>query len=352
MHQSCARPRLRGTLAIFEFVILVVCSLITDLGAAQDRLACTRDTPYTQADVEAFIANAGIPDSFTRLQIERCGVSFILDVDAAQRLRSLGASDELVALISPPADPQRGARWTPPIDGQEMVWVSAGLYFLGSPEREEGREADETQHGVQMDRGFWLDVQEVTNEAYQRFILANPRWQKNQIATDVHDGNYLKDWNGNDFPTGQATAPVVNVSWAAAGAYGVWAGKRLPTEAEWEYAARAGTSSTYWWGDSFDPNRVSSDASDSPAPVERRSPWGLVDMIGGVWEWTSTLYSPTLFPYPYRADDGREDLGVIDGRRVVRGGYWGSAPRFLRVANRSAEPQVTTGSTLGFRSAR
>ena len=350
MPQNFTRQRLGGTLTIFGFLTLVLFPLTTGLRATQDRTRCPRGAPYTQTEVEALVENPAIPDSFTRLQLERCGASFILDVDAAQRLRALGASDDLVALLTPPVDPEAGMRWKPPIDDQEMVWVSAGLYFLGSPETEEGREADETQHGVQMDRGFWLDVQEVTNEAYHRFILANPEWQKDQIATDLHDGHYLQDWSGNDFPSGRATAPVVNVSWAAARAYTAWAGKRLPTEAEWEYAARAGTSSTYWWGDSFDPNRVASDASGSRATAGRRSPWGLVDMIGGVWEWTSTLYSP--FPYPYRADDGREDLDVADGTRVVRGGYWGSAPRFLRVANRSAEPQVTTGSTLGFRSAR
>ena len=140
-------------------------------------------------------------------------------------------------------------------------------------------------------------------QAYRAFILANPQWQKDRIDPQYHNGKYLFDWNGNEYRRGLDNYPVFFVSWYAARAFAEWAGKRLPTEAEWEYACRAGSTTTYWWGDAFDAERANGNERGALPPQERhRNPWGLYEMSGNLWEWTSSASAP----YPYRSDDGRE----------------------------------------------
>ena len=327
----------------------VLATPVVVLLASQEPAACLRESPFSLTEVEELVKNPGIPDNFTRLQVESCGVDFILDVESAGRLRALGAGETLVAMLIPPENPAPGTTWTPPIDRREMLWIPPGTFLMGSPTAEPGRDSDEAQHSVELERGLWLDVGEVTNESYRRFIVAMPEWQKETIDARYHDGNYLKDWDGIDFPDGTGNDPVVYVSWYAARAYAAWAGKRLPTEAEWEHAARAGTTSYYWWREEFDATRVQAARSASDLDPARQSPWGLFDMIGGAWEWTSTLYS--TYPYPYQQSDGRENPDTA-GARVVRGGYWMSSPSFLRAANRHFENPELTRDILGIRCAR
>ena len=117
-----------------------------------------------------------------------------------------------------------------------MVLIPAGQFQMGS-EDEDANDDEQPVHTVHLD-AFYMDEHEVTNLEYQEFLLENPRWEKSRIIKWLHDGDYLKHWRGNNYPSGKANHPVVNVSWYAALAYAEWAGKRLPTEAEWEYAAR------------------------------------------------------------------------------------------------------------------
>jgi formylglycine-generating enzyme required for sulfatase activity len=250
---------------------------------------------------------------------------------------------------SPPANPSPGDTWVSPKDEREMVWIPPGQLLMGSPPSETNRGADEGQHSVQISQGFWMDTLEVSNAAYQRFVRSNNRWQKGRVAESLANRYYLRDWNGNDFPAGKGDHPVTWVSWHAARAYADWAGKRLPTEAEWEYACRSGRNSAFWWGDSFDASKANSSgdtqAVGNPA---RRNPWGLTDMSGNVWEWCHSRYQP----YPYNPGDGR-DKGVKEGEAapvVVRGGGFNSSdPRSLRSANRlSINPTICYGS-YGFR---
>jgi formylglycine-generating enzyme len=312
--------------------------------AAQD--AGCQEPALAQSDVEDYLPY--LQSEGTLRKVVNCGVTFILDEQGELRLRALGATDALIAALAPPKNPTPGASWTPRTDGRPMVWVPPGDFSMGSPTAEAGRAATETQHAVHVARGLWLDATEVTKEAYKRFVLARPEWQKGRIDRTKHDGGYLKDWDGNNFPPGEGALPVVFVSWPAAAAYASWAGKRLPTEAEWEYATRAGSKSAYWWGDSFDPTHANSGASLWPvSQAASRNPWGLYDMLGNVWEWTSSAFQP----YPYRADDGREDP-QLSGDRVLRGGASGYGERFLRSANRNSAARETTNDRLGFRCAR
>lgn len=324
---------------------------------------CPLGRPLSEQDV-LYLLGQGVTNARTQQLIKACGLSFILSPEGEQKLRELGASDALIAALGPPRDAARGERWRAPVDDREMVWIPAGSFQMGSPESEKGRNRGEMSHVVRIERGFWLDVDEVTNEAYRRFVLANPQWQRDKIPKTYHDGNYLQDWNGNEHPPGKSDYPVVNVSWYAARAFATWAGKRLPTEAEWEHACRAGTTTAFWWGDAFDPSRANN--SPEPLPVgtkaraarslavllvgaaqERLNPWGVADMLGNVWEWTSSVEAV----YPYRADDGREDPEA-SGERVIRGGAAPNGPLFLRSANRNSDVRERAGDRVGFRCAR
>jgi serine/threonine protein kinase len=242
-----------------------------------------------------------------------------------------------------------GTIWRSPIDGREMVWVPPGSLWMGSwAALLKSAELEVTPHSVRIERGFWLDTTEVTYEAFRRFVLVNAEWQKNRIDGKYHDGHYLEDWNGNEYRNGLDNYPVIFVSWYAAQAYARWAGKRLPTEAEWEYACRAGTTTVFWWGDNFDPGRANVNNQGSiPAAEPHKNPWGLYDMTGNLWEMTSSLSKP----YPYRSDDGREDPGAT-GVRALRGGGWESPEEALRSGYRGMIAATTCGNWQGFRCAR
>jgi formylglycine-generating enzyme required for sulfatase activity len=318
--------------------------LITALvGAQQPADDCV---PLNDQDVKEYL---GISAVLARQRITGCGVTFITDREMERQLRQAGASDQIIALLNPlPTNPATGDKWTPPIDKREMVWLAQGDAQLGSPATEADRDDDEESHTVRLASGLWLDATEVTNRAFRQFLIAKPQWQKGRLDKSMSDGGYLRDWKGNEFPPGEGDRPVVNVSWYAAAAYAAWAGKRLPTEAEWEYAARAGTSTMYWWGDTFDPKHAQANATvhNVGAPLTRNQ-WGLADMSGNVWEWTSSLFQA----YPYRPNDGREDSNAA-GPRSVRGGSAVNGARFLRAAKRHKLDPKMTNDMVGFRCAR
>jgi len=233
---------------------------------------------------------------------------------------------------------------SPAPDG--MVWIPPGSFWMGSWEMY-FRMGDTMPHRVRIERGFWMDATEVTYEAYRRFVLANPQWQKDRIDPQYHNGKYLLDWDGNEYRRGLDNYPVFFVSWYAARAFAEWAGKRLPTEAEWEYACRAGTTTSFWWGNEFDPERANGNGRGALPPQQRhRNPWGLYEMSGNLWEWTSSA----MAPYPYRSDDGREGT-LLGSGRVLRGGGWGTSSVQQSTYRGSADRDLCNDAT-GFRCAR
>ena len=200
-----------------------------------------------------------------------------------------------------------------------MVLCPAGAFKMGSEECADERPV----HAVDVP-AFYMAKYQVTNRQWKQFVDANDEWSKDRIKQEHHDGDYLDDWDGGALPSDRVDQPVTYVSWFAAKAFAGWAGGRLPTEAEWEKACRGGTRTEYCFGDYKHGGRLddyawydaNSDGETHPVGQKKSNDWGLYDMHGNVWEWCSSKKQS----YPYRADDGREDLSDTGSSRVLRGG--------------------------------
>jgi formylglycine-generating enzyme required for sulfatase activity len=248
-------------------------------------------------------------------------------------------------------------------DGMRMRLIPAGEFQMGS---NDGENDEKPVHTVYLD-AYYIDETEVTNAQFKKFLQANPEWQKDRIDRKYHDGNYLKDWNGIDYPDGKADHPVIWVSWYAAAAYAQWAGARLPTEAEWEKAARGGlVGKKYPWGDNIthdDANYSGTggkDKWDSASPVGSFAPNGysLFDMAGNLWEWCADEYDSSYYSKsPKNNPKGpgvvitfkNNDFINVTTRRVLRGGSWIFNPDFLRCAYRSRDVSIYSSGSVGFR---
>ncbi len=292
-------------------------------------------------------------------------------------------------------------------DTGNMVWIPGGSFLMGDDEFEDARPV----HRVSL-RGFWMDRHEVTNEEFARFVeatgyitvaerplhpadfpgvpaeelvpgsavftpppgevpLDNPLqwWQYVAGASWKHPEGKKSDLNG------RGNYPVVHVCHEDAQAYARWAGKRLPTEAEWEYAARGGRESRkYYWGDELKPGgkwvanifqgrfphqNLQEDGYLSRAPVMSfpPNPYGLYDMEGNVWEWCSDLYRPDY----YRSSPSENPTGPSDSfdpyepgvvKYVPRGGSFLCSDQYCiryRAGSRGNGEPGSGGSNLGFR---
>jgi len=231
--------------------------------------------------------------------------------------------------------PNLGDRERRGTDTAEMVYIPAGSFTMGDTHGDGNR--DETPVHQVFVNAFWLDRTEVTNAQFARFVQAGATVQG--------------DWRPA-FESGKDQHPAFNVTWNDAVAYCRWADKRLPTEAEWEYAARGTDGRRYPWGAYWDAAKVNGGyPARASTPVGSysggASPFGVQDLAGNVWEWTSTLYKS----YPYSATDGREDA-TASGPRVFRGGSWENDAFYLRSASRLRVDPADRFNYLGFRCAQ
>ncbi len=261
-----------------------------------------------------------------------------------------------VPIVTPP-DP-------PPPEG--MVLIPAGEFQMGSNDAESGTD-EQPVHTVYVD-AFYMDTHEVTNLDFKRFVLANPR-QKSRIPDNLHNGNYLYHWDdSNNYPAGKANHPVSHVSWYAAVGYAKWAGKRLPTEAEWEKAARGGKSGLkYPWGNTISSTQANygrNVGGTTAVGAYAANGYGLYDMAGNVWEWCLDAYNKDYyFSSPSRnplsdvntlsnVDLILDNYTQIKSSRVLRGGSWDTTAQFVRVASRYYGTPTLTYDNYGFRCAR
>ncbi|HEX3431062.1 MAG TPA: formylglycine-generating enzyme family protein [Rhizomicrobium sp.] len=253
----------------------------------------------------------------------------------------------------PHSDGANAAIWDAP-DAPEMMVIPAGTFVMGSPPDERGRKAAEgPQHRVRIGRSF----------AISRDLITFDEW--NACAAEGGCQNYFP----RDERWGRGTRPVINVSWNDAHDYIAWLNAktgrhyRLPTEAEWEYAARAGTTTPYYTGYTLSTAQANYDGADYPrdgspgvyrqmtTPVGTFSPngFGLTDMGGNVWEWTEDCWNADYRGAP---SDGSAWLRGDCNRRVVRAGAFNNTPAFARSAFRFWEVGQLRSAFIGFRVAR
>jgi formylglycine-generating enzyme required for sulfatase activity len=244
-----------------------------------------------------------------------------------------------------------------PVDGMVLVYVPEGTFLMGSAWPDPNANEDEApQHEVYLD-SFWIDRTEVTNAMYADFLNARGG---NRVGGDITwldaDAAEVRIHPRGDrweADVGYEDHPVVYVTWYGARAYCDWAGRRLPTEAEWEKAARGTEGQLYPWGNE-PPNCSLAQywgCSGETVPVgskpDGESPYGAWDMAGNVWEWVSSLKGN----YPYEGGDGREDP-YSEGPRVLRGSSLRDHPGNIRAAVRARSDPGDTNYHMGFRCSR
>ncbi len=237
-----------------------------------------------------------------------------------------------------------------------MVLIPAGEFQMGSNESDD----EKPVHAVYID-DFYIDKYEVTNAQYKIFVDVNPQWRKSRIEKIYHDGDYLKHWSGNNYPVGKGYHPVTYVSWYAAMAYAEWKGKRLPTEAEWEKAARGGLKNKkYPWGDSINSNKANYGKNVGDVVFVGKYPsnnYGVYDMSGNVLEWCLDAYIEDFYVNASSQNPiaGASVLNVtanfskVRTARVLRGGSWSQLSQYVRVADRTKGDPKLSYFGAGFR---
>jgi formylglycine-generating enzyme required for sulfatase activity len=237
----------------------------------------------------------------------------------------------------------------------DMIRVPAGIFLMGS---NDGPEDERPQHKVNLDE-FFIDRNQVTNSQFAQFLNAvGPQGTGGEKYYDIDDNDARIHKRGNKWmaDAGHENRPVVEASWLGARAYCASAGKRLPTEAEWEKAARGTDARKYPWGNEQpDGSRAHfnsgwNDFRDVGSLFKGASPYGALDMAGNGWEWVSSAYKL----YPYDPSDGREDL-TQDQVRGTRGGGQDSKADELTVTQRGRHVSRNPRGghhNIGFRCAR
>lgn len=306
----------------------------------------------------------------------------------------------LITLVPISATAQPGASWPPEVqealrrqaetakalgcnvehqiniaEGVKMTFmlIPAGEFMMGAPEGESKLDPDESpQTRVKIERPFWMEKYELSNQQYRCF---------DPVHDSRHIDTHWKDRVGPGHAVNEDLQPVVRISWYQAMDFCRWLTLRckgalpgtkesifrLPTEAEWEYACRAGSVTPFYFGSAEDqlfkygnladkslaankPWAIRDDNQNDGAIVSNRvgkylpNAWGLHDMHGNAAEWCLSVYKS----YPYNADDGREEISA-KGPRVVRGGSWDDLPRRCRSAFRQNYPPDYRVYNVGFR---
>jgi eukaryotic-like serine/threonine-protein kinase len=258
--------------------------------------------------------------------------------------------------------PTPGSTRVRPADGSVMAYVPAGIFSMGQAADQALAECqkffndcqqswfidEQPPHSVSLE-AYWIDRMEVSNGAYAKCVSAGacqpPSSNSSHTHSSYHDNPQYADY------------PVINVDWDQARSYCEWAGGRLPTEAEWEKAARGTDGRTYPWGNSMptcslanfgEPQNCTGDTSPVESHASGASPYGLLNMAGNVSEWANDWYSDTIYAQHSQSDPAGPDTGQ---ERVLRGGAWNLNPNFIRTTNRDHQSPINKNDHIGFRCA-
>ena len=283
-----------------------------------------------------------------------------------ERLRAPVIEKSTVGMAAPLPQTSAGSVKTNPKDGQRYVWIPPGTFTMGCSEGDsECYDDEKPAHRVEISKGFWLGQTAVTVGAWKRYTRATGKALPPEPK--LLDRALNSDWADDQ-------QPIVNITWAEAGEFCQQAGGHLPTEAEWEFAARAGSAgSRYgsldaiaWYADNSGKSRIDSAEipktdqktygtrlnanGNGPHGVAQKEPnaWKLYDMLGNVSQWTADWYNEKY----YEQKEGKDPGGPPGGQyRTVRGGSWYNHPRLLRVSGRLRDEPSGRYNLVGVRCA-
>ncbi len=223
-----------------------------------------------------------------------------------------------------------------------MILVPAGTFTMGNGS------SDAPIHKVYLD-DYYIDKYDVTNLLYKACVAAGGCAQPHSLSSATHSDYYANSQYDN--------YPVINVDWNQAKAYCAWRGSDLPSEAQWEKAARGTDGRTYPWGEGIDTtfaNYSDSKIGDTTAVgsyEKGKSPYGVYDMAGNVWQWVNDWYDANY--YRTLGDNASNPQGPSSGQyRVLRGGSWGADNDLIRSALRSWYDPSNSNVNVGFRCSR
>jgi formylglycine-generating enzyme required for sulfatase activity len=264
------------------------------------------------------------------------------------------AAPSTAASTPPSAAPSGPAVGTVRTDahGVEQVWVPAGTFTMGADDTTltppawaaAEQAAERPAHEVALTTGFWIDRTEVTNAAFQAFVDAGGYTTRTLWSDKGWTWLGLQNVTGlpRSCDDGAADLPRVCINWFEAEAYAAWRGGALPTEAQWEYAARGPESLVFPWGNAWDPAKANVVGATSAKPVgsypDGASWVGALDMAGNAMEWVADWYSTTYYAERVRDDPTGPASGT---RKAEKGGWWGSDPYVARAAYKHFEDPPT-----------
>jgi formylglycine-generating enzyme required for sulfatase activity len=301
-------------------------------GAVIHALLEARPKPLTREQVGKLVAG-GVPSQRAVMLVKQHGIDFVADERYLQTLRVAGGDDALVAALRE-ANAAVTALRENSKDGLKYIWIPPGTFMMGcSPGDQKCKVEENPPHRVTIANGFWMGQTEVTVTAYRKFAESTG-------AQMPPAPTFNADWKNQDMP-------IVRVTWEDATTFCGWAGGRLPTEAEWEYAARTGsTEARYgpidevaWYG-------ANSGGHTHEVAQKHANGFGLFDMLGNVYEWVNDWYDQNY----YQSSPSQDPPGPSSGQfRVLRGGCWFHDSDYARVSYRFRFIPTDRDSVNGFR---